>query len=252
MKDKIAAAASVEDVNDDQSQDPTETETETTSRQRLEHLSRRSSASSTKKAIQEEERLLSNIATRGEQSVDFQTKVLEMLAPPKATERTAYADWVKEVMLSLHPSLWLKFQRECTNLLYTYQEKSEELLHPVAQQQHYPAQQLQYSAQQEQYQAYPSTSSGTSSSALWQPPPQQWPATVQQNMSVWGSQNPVWVHGQMTELQPMTTAVRGPAPPALSARATTSTPTKLQNRHSTYPTVSARVSTWAARLTYRK
>lgn len=153
MKDKIAGAASVEDFNDDQSQDPTETETETTSRQRLEPLSRRSSASSTKKAIEEEERLLSNIATRGEQSIVFQTKVSEMLAPPKATERTAYADWAKEVMVSLHPSLWLKFQRECSNLLYTYQEKGEELLHPVAQQQHYPAQQLQYSAQQQHFQA---------------------------------------------------------------------------------------------------
>lgn len=223
MKDKIVAAASVEDVNDDQSQEPTETETETTSGQRLEPLSRKSSASSTQKAIQEEERLLSNIATRGEQSIAFQTKVLEMLAPPKATERTAYADWAKEVMVSLHPSLWLKFQRECSNLLYTYQEKSEELLHPVAQQQYYPAQQLQYSAQQQQqqqYQAYTSTSSGTSSSAMWQPPPKQWPATVQQNISVWGSQNPVWVQGQMTELQPMTTAS--------SARATTSTPNQSE------------------------
>lgn len=62
----------------------------------------------------------------------FQTKVLEMLAPPNKTERTAYSDWTKEMMINLHPSLWLKFQREFINMLYTYKEKSEELLYPVA------------------------------------------------------------------------------------------------------------------------
>ncbi|KAL5018048.1 hypothetical protein ScPMuIL_003770 [Solemya velum] len=51
MKEKIADEASLEDVDDDQSEAPTETETETTSRQRLEPLSRRSSASSTKKQV---------------------------------------------------------------------------------------------------------------------------------------------------------------------------------------------------------
>lgn len=171
--------------------------------------------------------MLSNIAAREEQSIAFQTKVLEMLAPSKATERTRYADWAKEVMVSLHPSLWLKFQRECSNLLYTYQEKSEELLHPVTQQQLYPAQQPQYSTQHHQYQFHPRVASGTSSpSIMWQPPPQQWPTTVQQNMSVWGSQNSAWVQGQMTELQPMTTVVREPSPAALSTRPTTSTVTQ--------------------------
>lgn len=36
------------------------------------------------------------------------------------------------------------------------------------------------------------SSCAASISAVWQPP-QQWPTTVQQNLSVWGSQNPVWV-----------------------------------------------------------
>lgn len=129
MKERISAASSVEDVNDELEKPP---EAETTSRQRLEPLP---SVSNNKKAFQEEKRLLSNIANRGEQSMAFQTKFLEMLAPPKTTERTAYANWTNEVMVNLHPSLWLKFQMECTNLLYTYQEKSEELLHPVANQQ---------------------------------------------------------------------------------------------------------------------
>ena len=170
LKEKIAGAASVEmvDVDDDQSEAGVvrvETATETTSRQRLEPLAQRSSsASSNKKASQNEERLLSDIATKGEQSIALQSKVLEMLAPPKATERSTYADWAKEVMIGLHPSLWLQFQRECSNLLYTYQEKSGELLHPVAQQQQYPAEQHP----QQQYQAYSSTPSRTlSSSAMW-------------------------------------------------------------------------------------
>lgn len=81
MRDKISAASSVEDENDDLEKPP---EAETTSRQRLEPLP---SVSNNKKAIQEEERLLSNIANRGEQSMAFQTKVLEMLAPQKTTQR---------------------------------------------------------------------------------------------------------------------------------------------------------------------
>lgn len=59
----------------------------------------------------------------------FQTKDSEMLAPLNATQSTAYADWTKEVMDNLLPSL-----------LYTYQEKSEDLLHPFANQQLFSAQ----------------------------------------------------------------------------------------------------------------
>ena len=102
------------------------------SRDRPSSTSGSSLGASTKKAIQEEERLLSDIVSRGEQSMSFQSKVLEMLAPPKAKERTVYADWAKEVIIGLHPSLWLKFQRECSNLLYSYQEKSAQLLHSAA------------------------------------------------------------------------------------------------------------------------
>lgn len=54
------------------------------------------SVSNKKKAIQEEERLLGNIANRGEESIAFQTKDLEMLAPLNSTQSSAYADWTKE------------------------------------------------------------------------------------------------------------------------------------------------------------
>lgn len=65
IKEKISAASSVENVNDGLEKPP---ETETTSPQRLEPIP---SVSNNKKAIQAEERLLSNIANRGEQSMDF-------------------------------------------------------------------------------------------------------------------------------------------------------------------------------------
>ena len=152
LKEKIAAAASVDDGKDDRSEDPNDIETVTTNPLRLEPLTRSSSKSSTKKAIQDEERLLSNIAAREEHSLTYQNKVSKMLVPSEATERTRYADWAKEVMVSLHLSLWLKFQCECTNLLYTYQEKSEELLNTVTQLQHYSAQQPHYTTPQQQQQ----------------------------------------------------------------------------------------------------
>lgn len=57
MKENISAALSMEDVNYELEKPP---ETEITSPQRLESLP---SVSNNKKAIQEEERLLNNIAT---------------------------------------------------------------------------------------------------------------------------------------------------------------------------------------------
>ena len=83
LKEKIAASMQIvsedaEDVNNDVRADtPTGTDTQ----QRLEPLARRSSIST--KETQEDERLMSDIASRGEQSTAFQAKVLEMLAPPK-------------------------------------------------------------------------------------------------------------------------------------------------------------------------
>ena len=109
------------------------------------------SRTSTKNDIQEEERLLSEIVSRGEQSMSFQSKVLEMLAPVKATEKTAYADLAKKVMVGLHPLLWLQFQRECSNLLYTYQEKTAQLLHSVTQQQQQYPNKQQHQAQQQYF-----------------------------------------------------------------------------------------------------
>ena len=167
-----------------------------------------------------------------EQSMSFQSKVLEMLAPPqKAMERTAYVDWAKEVMIGLHPSLWLKFQRECLNLLYTYQKKSAQLLHFVTQQ--YPTQQ-QYSVHhygtQQQSQAYRSVSPSTSTtSAAWQPPPHQWPAVVQQGQSAWESQDPRWVQSQMNPSSGHHLIQLQPVPmPMMAQRAAPATSSKFR------------------------
>jgi len=122
MKGKISASSSLEDVNDDvKSEDLIETNSDRSTPQRLDPLPMKA-----KRAAREQ--LLRAMETREKQSMAFRTKVLEMVAPSKSTERTTYADWAKEVMVSLHPSLWFKFRWECTNLLYTsYQDKSEEL-----------------------------------------------------------------------------------------------------------------------------
>lgn len=81
MEEKIAAVSS---VNDGLTKPP---ETETTFPRQLESLP---SVLNKKKVIQEEGRLLGNIANRGEESMAFQTKDLEMLAPLNATQSTAY------------------------------------------------------------------------------------------------------------------------------------------------------------------
>lgn len=118
--------------------------------------------------------------------------------------------------MGLHPSVWIKFQRECSNLLYTYQDKSEELCNPVTQQPQFSLPQQH----QQPYQFYPRATSTHPSptNIMWQSPPQQWPTTVNQNVPVWGSQNSTFGQGQMAELQPMTTVIRGPSPAAVSTR----------------------------------
>jgi len=132
MKEKISASSSLEGVNDDvESEDPIETNSERSTPLRLAPLPMKA----TRAAHDDEEWLLRAMETREKQSMAFQTKVMEMLAPSKSTDRTAYADRAKEVMVSFHPSLWLKFRRECNNLLYTYHETSEELFQTIAQQQ---------------------------------------------------------------------------------------------------------------------
>ena len=202
IKQKLEARGAVD--NTDQCTEALSTDPETTATERLEPPPRKSA----RKSTQEEERLLNSIATREEQSIAFQTRVLEMLAPAKATERTTYADWAKEVMISIHPSLWLRFQRECSNLLYTYQEKSEEMLRPQA------AQHFAFPSQP-QFQTFQRTDNTSSLNSMWQPPPHQWPSSVQPT-SVWGSQNSAWVQAQMTDNQQVITTSTGPSPTPLS------------------------------------
>lgn len=206
IKEKLAATGAINHTC--QSTELLIPDPETPISERLEPLPRKSS----KKSVQEEERLLSTIAAREEQSIAFQTRVLEMLAPTKANERTTYADWAKEVMINIHPSLWLRFQRECTNLLYTYQEKTEDLLRPkVAQQQQFAF------TPQPPIQRFPRSDSGLSLNNMWQPPPNQWPTStsIQPTMSGWGSQNSPWVQAQVTDNQHLMTTSSGPLPTML-------------------------------------
>ncbi|XP_014662275.1 PREDICTED: uncharacterized protein LOC106805259 isoform X2 [Priapulus caudatus] len=72
--------------------------------------------------------LLAGITERGQQSLDLQQQMLEMLKPPvRVTQRTTYADWTKSVMEDLDPSLWRRFQVDHTQLLYRYLDMSDEI-----------------------------------------------------------------------------------------------------------------------------
>ncbi|WAR19145.1 LOW QUALITY PROTEIN: hypothetical protein MAR_000983 [Mya arenaria] len=100
-KEDKALAASVDDGNDVQSEDPTDTETVTNTRDGAPLLK---VSKIVHQKGQEEKRLLSNIAEREEQFIAFETKELALLASSNFTERTRYADWAKEVMVNIHPA----------------------------------------------------------------------------------------------------------------------------------------------------
>lgn len=126
-------------------------------------------------------------------------------------------------MIGLHPSLWLKFQRECSNLLYVYQEKNEELLRPAIRQQHHPTHQQQFPIQypQQQYPTYPNV--------ICQPPPpplnstsQQWPISIAHVVPTSGSQDCTMSHSHLTQIQSKqrSAAVRQDNPAAASSCST--------------------------------
>ena len=195
----------------------------------------------------EEDRILSSIDARGQQSMLIQEKMLDMIKPQNVTERTAYADWAKSVMVDLHQSLWRRFQMEHSQLLERSDEvKTQSAGHQSSSGGMAPAQQYQEappaatSQQGQQYQTnqYQQYQAPSSSSSIWQPHPQYWPTNVQQGTSVWGSQSQEWVQAQMQQghqLQPMNSNSQGTpksqgtgascqAPTTLASSATASTP----------------------------
>lgn len=150
----------------------------------------------------DEDVILAGIEERGQQSIALQERMLNMLKPSTVTERTTYADWSKSVMEDLDVTLWRRFQMEHSQMLYKYLELNDEIKARQVTQHPQP-----YQAPSQPYPYQPQYQSN-SSSAMWQPAPQYWPATVQPGTSVWGSQSAEWVQNQtqppqLTTLQPM-------------------------------------------------
>ena len=168
------------------------------------------------RATAEEEKLLSTLDERGRQSIQLQEKLLEMIKPAaRPSERATYGEWAKTVMEDLDPSLWRQFQQEQSKLLLDLNDRVRSQ----------PPQQWQRpQPQQQQWQPDQQQPGSSQQSSQWQPPPQNWPTTVQPT-SVWNSMSSTWVQAQMqpepslTTLQPRST----PQNPATSAAGPTAT-----------------------------
>ncbi|WAR21715.1 hypothetical protein MAR_015689 [Mya arenaria] len=223
LKAKLAAQTPVDDDaesvdNDDNIQQLPSTSVPTSSQEEpkrhviLDVRPKRSSS----RATAEEEMLLRTLDERGRQSMQLQEKLLDIIKPAaRPSERATYGDWAKSVMEDLDPSLWRQFQQEQSQLLYKYLDLHDKVRsQPLQPQQHMwqPDQQQHCSSQQ------------SSQSSQWQPPPQNWPTTVQ-TTSVWDSMSSTLVQAQMhpepslTTLQPRSRST--PQNPATSAAGST-------------------------------
>ncbi|WAR19904.1 LOW QUALITY PROTEIN: hypothetical protein MAR_001742, partial [Mya arenaria] len=148
---------------------------------------------SSSRATAEEEMLLRTLDERGRQSMQLQEKLLDIIKPAaRPSERATYGDWAKSVMEDLDPSLWRQFQHQ---LLYKYLD-----LHDKVRSQPLQPQQQMWQPDQQQH----CFSQQSSQSSQWQPPPQNWPTTVQ-TTSVWDSMSSTLVQAQMHPKPSLTT-----------------------------------------------
>ena len=60
-------------------------------------------------------------------SRQMQEKIMGQ-SQPNVTERSTFGDWLKTGMEVIHRSLWRRFEREVSNVLWKYQEQSEQLI----------------------------------------------------------------------------------------------------------------------------
>ena len=131
-----------------------------------------------------------------DKNLEVQSQILKLLqSQESANERTTYADWCKQVMVDLQPSLWRQFQQEQTNLILRYcrlndhaQRSSAPLPQQSTQQSSIPSPQHSFT--------HPSTSQ---QQQQWQPPPPQWPLQVTPAPNVLHSQSTDWVARQFQD-----------------------------------------------------
>ena len=63
------------------------------------------------------------MSARIKASRQMQKKIITQ-SQPNDTERSTFGDWLKTGMKDIHPSLWRRFEREVSNVLWKYQEQS--------------------------------------------------------------------------------------------------------------------------------
>lgn len=181
LKAKIAETAAVDDEIGEANDDSTET-ADTTPKSSIDRPSRPSKGKAkSSSAADDVDELVRKMTERVESSRQLQERVLAM---PKVTERTTFGDFLKIGMQNIHPTLWRSFQRECTSMLWRYQDQSEQL-NPTPQPQ--PPDSRQQSSQ-----LHSPLSQLSQSSQMWQPHPSQWPSDPIPG-SVWQSQSTEWM-----------------------------------------------------------
>ena len=194
----------------------------------LDQRPRRTSAKLSKK---QEDKVLTGASTIQEKALALSESILKMLNP-EPNERTAYADYTRQVMFELQPQLWRQFQKAQNNLIQDFLQRNDEIVPPASTRPSPPDKPVSdtsdselntdfptsshsmrktYPADDEfaQRNAYtsdgcrPTTSSQHEQSEKceqWQADPINWPDPTQvEQTDVWGSQDKDWYKQNMPE-----------------------------------------------------
>ena len=73
--------------------------------------------------------MLTGVTSVQQKALALSESILKLLNP-QPTERTAYADYTRQIMYELHPKLWRPFQSEPNELLQQYLRQNDQLIPP--------------------------------------------------------------------------------------------------------------------------
>ena len=148
---------------------------------------------STRAAVDQE--LMSSLTSsykKQDQILQLSQQLLTQIKPPSADrERTNFSDWVASILHQLPYDLYKTAQRQIWTTLQHVRDEQDRREGNQASQ----SQQMQQPKQQQQQQQ---TMHNQGNQGGWQPPPNLWPQQIQgPQVSVWDSQNAVWVQQQV-------------------------------------------------------
>lgn len=119
LSSKIAASAAQLELSDDDDDDRSVQTSQPPITTPTSSVTGKSSVRSRKGF--EDDVLLAAIGERSSQSLQIQEKLVAMLKPPTIpSERQAFADWTRSVMMELEHDVWRRFQLEMTGLMYKF------------------------------------------------------------------------------------------------------------------------------------